>query len=142
MNIAILIGRLTRDPELRYIPSTGKAVASFNIAVDRTFTGKDGQKQTDFFNIVVWGKIAENCANYLAKGRLVGIKGQIQNRTYDDMDGAKRYITEIIADQVQFLEKAQSKSQYVEDIGQEAAAVFSPKSEDPYKQLNYDDPEF
>lgn len=142
MNIAILIGRLTRDPELRYIPSTGKAVASFNIAVDRTFIGKDGQKQTDFFNIVVWGKIAENCANYLAKGRLVGIKGQIQNRTYDDMDGAKRYITEVIADQVQFLEKAQSKSQYVEDIGQEAAAVFSPKSEDPYKQLNYDDPGF
>lgn len=142
MNVAMLIGRLTRDPELRYIPSTGKAVASFNIAVDRTFTGKDGQKQTDFFNIVVWGKIAENCANYLAKGRLVGIKGQIQNRTYDDMDGAKRYITEVIADQVQFLEKAQSKSQYVEDIGQEAAAVFSPKSEDPYKQLNYDEPGF
>ena len=142
MNLAILIGRLTRDPELRYIPSTGKPVATFNIAVDRTFTGKDGQKQTDFFNIVVWGKIAENCANYLAKGRLVGIKGQIQNRTYDDMDGAKRYITEVIADQVQFLEKAQPKNQYVEDIGQEAAAVFSPKSEDPYKQLNYDEPGF
>lgn len=142
MNSAILIGRLTRDPELRYIPSTGKAVATFNMAVDRPYTGKDGQKQTDFFNIVVWGKIAENCANYLAKGRLAAIKGSIQNRTYDDMDGVKRYVTEIVADQVQFLERSQSKNQYVEDIGQEASAVFSPKSEDPYNQLNYDEPGF
>ena len=104
MNSAILIGRLTRDPELRYIPSTGKAVATFNIAVDRPYSGKDGQKQTDFFNIVVWGKIAENCANYLAKGRLAAIKGSIQNRSYDAQDGTKRYITEIVADTVQFLE--------------------------------------
>ena len=114
MNVAILIGRLTKDVELRYIPSTGKAVATFNLAVDRGFTGKDGKKQADFFNIVVWGKTAENCANYLAKGRLVGIKGQIQNRTYDDMDGAKRYITEIIADQVQFLERAQGNNGFKE----------------------------
>lgn len=142
MNVAILIGRLTKNPELRYIPSSGKAVATFSIAVDRTFTTKDGKKQTDFFNIVVWGKIAENCANYLAKGRLVGIKGQIQNRTYDDMDGVKRYVTEIIADQVQFLERAEAKDQYVEDIGQEAAAVFSPKSEDLCNQINYDEPGF
>ena len=84
MNVAMLIGRLVADPELRYIPSTGKAVATFSMAVDRGFTGRDGQKQTDFFNIVVWGKIAENCANYLAKGRLAAIKGQIKNRRYED----------------------------------------------------------
>ena len=112
MNVAILIGRLTKDPELRYIPSTGKAVATFAIAVDRPFTSKDGQKQTDFFNIVVWGKIAENCANYLAKGRLAAIKGQIQNRSYEDNNGAKKYITEIVADEVQFLDKKKEDSGY------------------------------
>ena len=94
MNIAILIGRLTKDPELRYIASTGRAVASFSIAVDRTFVGKDGQKQTDFFNIIVWGKQAENAANYLAKGSQVAIRGQIQNRSYEIPNGEKRYVTE------------------------------------------------
>lgn len=89
MNSVILIGRLTRDPELRYIPSTGNALTTFSIAVDRAFTGKDGQKQTDFFNIVVWGKSAEYCANYLAKGRLAAVKGSIQNRTYDTKEGEK-----------------------------------------------------
>lgn len=104
MNLAILIGRLTRDPELRYIPSSGKAVTTFSIAVDRAYTGKDGQKQTDFFNIQVWGKMAENCANYLAKGRLVAVRGQIQNRSYETNTGEKRYVTEIQAENVQFLE--------------------------------------
>ena len=112
INCAILIGRLVADPELRYIPSTGKAVATFSMAVDRPFTSKDGQKQTDFFNIVVWGKIAENCANYLAKGRLAAIKGQIQNRSYEDNNGAKKYITEIVADEVQFLDKKKEDSGY------------------------------
>lgn len=112
MNVAMIIGRLVADPELRYIPSTGKAVATFSVAVDRGFKGADGQKQTDFFNIVVWGKIAENCANYLAKGRLAGIKGQIQNRSYEDNNGVKKYITEIIADEVQFLDKKKEDSGY------------------------------
>ena len=135
MNVCVLIGRLTKDPELRYIPSTGKAVATFNLAVDRGFTGKDGQRQTDFFNIVVWGKIAENCANYLAKGRLAGIKGQIQNRSYEDNNGAKKYITEIVADEVQFLDKAEAKPE---------AAAFTPKSLDDagYKALEDDDVPF
>ena len=104
MNSVILIGRLTRDPELRYIPSTGNALTTFSIAVERASTGKDGQKQTDFFNIVVWGKSAEYCANYLAKGRLAAVKGSIQNRTYDTKEGEKRYITEIVAENVQILE--------------------------------------
>ena len=104
MNVAILIGRLTRDPELKYVPSTGKAVAHFTIAVDRPYTSKSGERMTDFFNIVVWGKQAENCANYIAKGRLVGIKGTIENRSYESQNGEKRYITEIIAENVQFLE--------------------------------------
>ena len=140
MNIAILIGRLTKDPELRYIPSTGKAVATFAIAVDRPFTTKDGQKQVDFFNIVVWGKLAENCANYLAKGRMAGIKGQIQNRSYDTQAGEKRYVTEIIADTVQFLEKAQNNYVPVDDPV--AADAFSPKDDEGYRALKDDDVPF
>ena len=136
MNVCVLIGRLVADPELRYIPSTGKAVATFSMAVDRGFTGKDGQKQTDFFNIVVWGKIAENCANYLSKGRLVGIRGSIQNRSYDAQDGSKRYVTEIIADEVQFLERAQSAAP--------EAAAFSAKTpgDAGYTELKDDDVPF
>lgn len=106
MNVTVLIGRLTRDPELKYVPSTGKPVANFTIAVDRPYTSKTGEKMTDFFNIVVWGKQAENCANYIAKGRLVGIKGTIENRSYENQNGEKKYITEIIAENVQFLEFA------------------------------------
>lgn len=102
MNVCILVGRLTKDPELRYTQS-GTAVASFSMAVDRTFVGKDGQKQADFFNIVVWGKSAENVANYLAKGKQVAVKGSIQNRSYETQNGEKRYITEIVAENVQFL---------------------------------------
>ncbi len=156
MNIAILIGRLTKDPELRYIPSTGRPVATFTIAVDRTFVGKDGQKQADFFNIVVWGKPAENSANYLAKGSQVAIRGQIQNRSYETPNGEKRYITEIIADNVQFLGKPSGNaprndfsqgSSSANDFmpsGYEDANAFSPKGldEDGYRALEDDDVPF
>lgn len=111
MNVTVLIGRLTKEVTLRYVPSTGKAVANFSIAVDRPYTSKTGEKLTDFFNIVVWGKQAENCANYLDKGRLVGIKGTLENRSYDTQNGEKRYITEIIAENVQFLEFATKGNQ-------------------------------
>ena len=109
MNVVIMIGRLTKTPELRYVPSTGKAVANFTIAVDRAYTTKDGEKQADFFNVQVWGKQAENCTNYLDKGRLVGIKGAVQNRSYETQNGEKRYITEIIAENVKFLEFGEKK---------------------------------
>ena len=99
MNTVMMIGRLTKDPELRYIPNSGKAVANFDIAVDRPFSK---EKETDFFKVQVWGKMAENCANYLAKGSQAGIRGRIQNRSYE-VDGQKRYATEIIAEEVQFL---------------------------------------
>jgi len=100
MNSVVLIGRLTKDPELRYISESQKAVASFSIAVDRPFT-KD---KADFLNIVVFGKPAENCANYLTKGRLVGVQGRIQTDSYTAQNGEKKYKTEIIADRVEFLE--------------------------------------
>ncbi len=99
MNSVVLIGRLARDPELRFTAS-GKAVATFSVAVNRVYSK---EKEADFFNIVVWGKPAENCANYLSKGRLVGLQGRLQSRSYEQ-NGEKKYVTEIVADQVEFLE--------------------------------------
>lgn len=107
MNSVVLIGRLAKDPELRFTTS-GKAVATFSVAVNRAFSKT---KEADFFNIVVWGKSAENSANFLSKGRLVGIQGRLQSRTYETQNGEKRYITEVVADQVEFLEWGNKESQ-------------------------------
>jgi len=103
MNKVVLIGRLTKDPELKFTPGTGTAVSTFTLAVDRRFS-KDGQKEADFIPIVVWGKQAESTANYMSKGKLIGINGRIQTRNYDAKDGTKRYVTEVVAEEVQFLE--------------------------------------
>ena len=103
LNKVILIGRLTQDPELRYIPS-GAAVASFTLAVDRSFTTKQGEKETDFINIVVWQKLAENCSNHLGKGRLVAVDGRLQVRSYDDNQGVRRKVAEVVANDVRFLD--------------------------------------
>ncbi|HSQ00482.1 MAG TPA: single-stranded DNA-binding protein [Candidatus Dormibacteraeota bacterium] len=104
VNKAILIGNLGRDPEVRFTPS-GRAVAKFSVATTEKWTDQNGQKQekTEWHNIVVWGKQAETCGQYLAKGRQVFIEGRITNRSYDDKDGNKKYITEIIARDVRFL---------------------------------------
>lgn len=107
MNKAFLIGRLTRDPELRYTQS-GTAVSNFSVAIDRMFTNQQGEREADFIPIVVWGKLAENCSKYISKGRLVGIAGRIQTRSYEAQDGTKRYVTEVVADEVQFLDRANS----------------------------------
>src|ERR1035437_6650759 len=98
MNKVTLIGRLTKDPELKFTPGTGTAVANFTIAVDRRMPNKDGQREADFINIVVWNKPAENTANYMHKGSLIAISGRIQVRNYDAKDGTKRYVTEVVAD--------------------------------------------
>lgn len=102
MNKVFLIGRLTRDPELRYT-SSNLPVATFSLAVNRNFTGQSGERETDFINIVVWRKQAENVKNYLTQGSQVAIDGRIQTRTYDGEDGKKRYVTEVVADNVEFL---------------------------------------
>ena len=102
MNKVILIGRLTRDPELRYT-SSNVATCTFSVAVDRPFANQNGEREADFINIVVWRKQAENCKNYLTKGSQVAIDGRIQTRNYDDKDGKKVYVTEVVADNVQFL---------------------------------------
>ena len=103
MNNTVLIGRLTRDLELRFIPNSGTAVARFSLAVNRDFK-KEGQPDADFFNIVVWGKTAEACSNYLKKGRLCAVRGQLRNNNYEDKNGTKHFNVEINADQVEFLE--------------------------------------
>ena len=105
MNKVVLIGRLTKDPELRFTPGTGMAVSTFTIAVDRRKANKDGVREADFIPIVVWGKQGESVANYMSKGRLIGISGRIQTRNYEGKDGVKRYVTEVIAEEVQFLDK-------------------------------------
>lgn len=103
LNRVILIGRLTKDPELRYTPN-GVAVATFTLAVDRNFTNQQGQREADFINIVAWRGLAENVANYLKKGKLTAVEGKIQTRHYDNNDGKRVYVTEIVADNVRFLE--------------------------------------
>lgn len=105
LNRSILIGRLTKDPELRYTPA-GVAVAQFTLAVDRPFTKEGGEKETDFIPIVVWRQQAESVANYLRKGRLCAVEGRIQVRNYENNEGRRVYVTEVIADNVRFLESA------------------------------------
>ena len=102
MNKAILIGNLTRDPEVRTTQS-GVSMCSFTIAVNRRFTAADGSKQTDFIPVITWRKTAELCGQYLSKGRKVGVIGEIQTRSYEAKDGTKRYVTEVVADEVEFL---------------------------------------
>lgn len=110
MNNVVLIGRLTRDPELRYIPA-GTPVSTFTLAVDKNLSRDKKQElesrnqpTADFIRIVVWGKQAENCANFLAKGRLVGVQGRIQTGSYDDKDGKRVFTTDVVANNVEFLE--------------------------------------
>ena len=102
MNKVFLIGRLTRDPELRYT-GNNTPVATFSLAVNRPFTSQSGEREADFINIVVWRKQAENVKNYLTQGSQAAVEGRIQVRSYDDNNGQKRYVTEVIADNVEFL---------------------------------------
>ncbi|EAG8116659.1 single-stranded DNA-binding protein [Listeria monocytogenes] len=103
MNRVVLVGRLTKDPELRYTPA-GVAVATFTLAVNRTFTNQNGEREADFIQCVVWRKPAENVANFLKKGSMAGVDGRIQTRNYEDNDGKRVFVTEVVAESVQFSE--------------------------------------
>ena len=107
MNKVILIGRLTRDPDLKFIPGSGTATCSITLAVDK-YNTKTGQREADFVPVVLWGKQAESTANYMTKGSRIAISGRIQTRSYDAKDGTKRYVTEVVASEIKFLD---SKSQ-------------------------------
>jgi single-strand DNA-binding protein len=108
MNKVILIGNLTRDPETTKTPND-VSICKFSIAVNRDYSDNEGNRETDYFNIVVWRGKAENCGKYLKKGSKVGVVGRLQNRSYEDNEGTKRTITEIVADDVEFLTPKQAE---------------------------------
>ncbi|MGQ5646567.1 single-stranded DNA-binding protein SsbA [Bacillus velezensis] len=107
LNRVVLVGRLTKDPELRYTPS-GAAVATFTLAVNRTFTNQSGEREADFINCVTWRRQAENVANFLKKGSLAGVDGRLQTRSYENQQGQRVFVTEVQAESVQFLEPKNS----------------------------------
>ncbi len=124
MNKVVLIGRLTRDPELKFTPGAGTAVTKLTLAVDK-YNSKSGQKEADFVPIVIWGKQAESTANYMVKGSQMAISGRIQTRNYEAKDGTKRYVTEVVAAEVKFLGKAK---------GQDNST-----SNNPFENLNFEE---
>lgn len=108
LNRIVLIGRLTKDVDLRFT-ATGKPTANFMLAVDRPYRNQQGEKEADFIPVVVWNKLAEHCANYIGKGRLVAVDGRLQIRSYDGNDGQRKYITEVVAETVKFLDRAKEE---------------------------------
>lgn len=110
LNNVVLVGRMTRDAELRYTPSN-VAVATFTLAVNRTFKNESGEREADFINCVMWRQQAENLTNWAKKGTLIGITGRIQTRSYDNQQGQRVYVTEVVAEQFQLLESRNSQGQ-------------------------------
>src|SRR5690554_830244 len=133
MNLVVLIGRLTRDPELRYTPN-GTAVAQFTLAVDRPFLNQAGEREADFIPIVAWQRLAETCANHLHKGRLVAVEGRLQIRSYEAQDGQRRRVAEVIARNVQFLEWGDRTTDGANDSG-----VNNNDEADENDEINLDD---
>ena len=133
INRTVLVGRLTKDPELRYTPN-GVAVCTFTLAVNRPFTNQQGEREADFINCVAWRGTAESLANYQRKGNLIGIDGRIQTRNYEDNEGRRVYVTEVIAESVQFLEPKRVSD--IQDKGtktqtQQSSTGLAPE-EDPF----------
>jgi single-strand DNA-binding protein len=132
LNRVVLLGRLTKDPELRYTQN-GTAVVTFTLAVDRRVTSQQGQRETDFIPVVVWSKQAELCAQYLSKGRQAAVEGRIQTRSYDNNEGRRVYVTEVVADHVQFLGGGQGSSGF-----EQGASTF--ESSKPSRGFRDDNP--
>lgn len=130
INNVVLVGRLTRDPDLRYT-SSGVAVATFSLAVNRNFTSQNGERETDFINCVIWRKPAETLANYARKGTLIGLTGRIQTRNYESQQGQRVYVTEVVADNFQLLE-----SKAVNDQRRQAAGNFDNNVSQPFNNNN------
>jgi single-strand DNA-binding protein len=133
INRVVLVGRLTKDPELKYTPN-GVAVTNFTLAVNRSFTNQQGEREADFINCIVWRKQAENAANYLRKGSLTGLEGRIQTRSFDDSNGNRQFRVEVVADSVQFLEpKNASNRQSSDSFG----GATPPRNQDSNDQGGY-----
>lgn len=131
LNRVVLVGRLTKDPDLRYT-SSGIAVANFTVAVNRPFSNQQGDREADFINCVIWRKPAENLANYMSKGSLIGVDGRIQTRSFDGQDGKRVYITEVVADSVQFLESRNSKGSQSQGGGQGSGSYQSEQNQNQH----------
>ncbi|EJQ3247651.1 single-stranded DNA-binding protein [Listeria monocytogenes] len=124
MNSVVLVGRLTKDPDLRYTPA-GVAVATFTLAVNRPFKNGQGEQEADFIQCVVWRKPAENVANFLKKGSLAGVDGRVQTRNYEGNDGKRVYVTEIVAESVQFLESKNNNAEGATSNNYQGEANYS-----------------
>ena len=116
MNKVILMGRLTRDPEVRYTQTNNTLVASFSLAVNRRFARQGEERQADFINIVAWSKTGEFCSKYFKKGQQVGIIGRIQTRTWDDEQGQKHYVTEVVAEEAYFADSRRDGDSQMSDV--------------------------
>ena len=136
MNNVVLVGRLTRDAELRYIAGTGTPVATFSVAVDREFSDKDGKRVTDFIDVQTWGKTAETCANYIGKGSLVCVKGSIRIDSYVGKDGTNRRAFYINADRVQFLD---NRNKQTSSASANTAPTFEPNFGSDFEVSAIDD---
>lgn len=136
MNKIILIGRLTKDPELKYTQS-GTAVASFTLAVDRRFSSQSGEREADFVNCVAWQKAAEFVANYFHKGKQMALEGRLQVRSYDGNDGQKRWVTEVVAEQVEFVggKNDRGSNRSSSGTGNTGGSAHSSSGNDPYEGL-------
>ena len=144
INNVTLVGRLTKDVELKYTPAN-QAVAQFTLAVNRTFKNANGQREADFINCVIWRQAAENLANWAKKGALIGITGRIQVRNYENQQGQRVYVTEVIAENFQMLEsRSQQQEQQQSQPQQRTAAPQQNNQPDPFSggtptSLNDDD---
>ncbi len=137
LNRVVLVGRLTRDPDLRYTQN-GTAVANFTIAANRPFTNQQGERDADFINCVIWRRPAENLANYMKKGSMIGVDGRIQSRTFEGKDGKTVYVTEVVADNVQFLEPKGSSPQGAGQ-GQQPSGYQPNQNQQQQSQPNFND---
>lgn len=148
INRVVLVGRLTKDPEYRQTPN-GVSVATFTLAVNRNFTNAQGEREADFINIIVFRRQAENVNNYLSKGKLAGVDGRIQSRSYENQEGRRIFVTEVVADSVQFLEPKNSNGGQQDNYQQQAQSQTQrgqntkPQGQDPFanapEDLNIDD---
>ena len=118
MNRIILLGRLVKEPDVK-VTTSGKTVCAFTLAVDRPFAGKDGKREADFINNQTWNKTAELIGNYVSKGQRLLVDGRLQIRSYDGKDGNKHYVTEVIADRVEFIERKEKSAQKAESEAME-----------------------
>lgn len=130
INRVVLVGRLTKDLELRYTPS-GVAVATFTLAVNRAFKNQQGEREADFINVVVWRQLAEHCANYLNKGKQAAVDGRLQTRSYENNAGQRVYVTEVIAENVQFLDSSHGNGSN-DNSSRPQQTQSQGKSQDPF----------